>query len=92
MLEGWLEDLRVKTAPNLYREYLEVLKDFQGYGFKVSPHDPCIVNKMKTSHSSIMRQITLPLHTPTASCQEVKSDALHDLIAGAIAGSAGIIM
>ena len=45
-----------------------------------------------TSPSSVARRITLPLHAPAASRRQVKSSAIHDLVAGGVAGSAGIVI
>lgn len=50
-------------------------------------------DEQETSPSKIARRITLPLHAPAgASRQQAKSNAIHDLIAGGVAGSAGIVI
>lgn len=47
----------------------------------------------ENSPANIAKRITLPFHAPTAeSRQEAKSQCLHDLIAGAVAGSAGVVV
>ena len=50
-------------------------------------------DEQETSPSNIARRITLPLHAQAgASRQQAKSNAIHDLIAGGVAGSAGIVI
>ena len=53
----------------------------------------CWDAEQETSLSKIAKRITLPLHAPAgASRQQAKSNAIHDLIAGGVAGSAGVVI
>jgi len=50
-------------------------------------------HRNENSPANIARRITLPFHATTAeSRQEAKSQCFHDLIAGAVAGSAGVVV
>lgn len=50
-------------------------------------------DEQETSPSNIARRVTLPLHAPAGeSRRQAKSNAIHDLIAGGVAGSAGIVI